>query len=445
MRVALPDPLSWQAGIEFGLQALGELRRGGLNFEFSLLEQGPMLEASGFAVNQFGLETNVRWLHRRLRSWTGFDAVLFPRVAPLETATITQILEGGVTVISSDPEFRSQRSNFHPFPRRDWQSLAKLMQATAGNCRSSFLTDVFKPYSQRILISGFEIGGQMQLLAETMRKRWHQATAAAYNEDFRGYQCDIMVGQQGGRLRREIDRFLFFLWAAHHYDVFHFFWGISLWSVSRFHHLDLPFLKLLGKKVVVHFRGLDVVDIAYFDWLRESARGSAAPRPAMSRPDQQKGLKKWIKYADTLLVSEPDLHEVVPNAVLSPQVVDMSYWQPTRQPQSLQDGIVRIVHAPSSRRKKGTDFVEQSIAELKAKGLPVELVLAENLPHHKIKELYEISDIGLDQVLYGWHGKVSVELMALVGRWSALSGRNTGNIVPTFPSSAPTIQSHPGP
>lgn len=266
---------------------------------------------------------------------------------------------------------------------------------------------------KRILISGFEIGGQMQLLAETMRKRWHQATAAAYNDDFRGYQCDIMVGQLGGRLRREIDKFLFFLWAAYHYDVFHFFWGISLWSVSRFHHLDLPLLKMLGKKVVVHFRGLDVVDIAYFDWLRESARGSSAPRPPMSRPDQQRRLRKWIKYADVLLVSEPDLHEVVPKAILSPQVVDLAYWQPTRQPQSIQDGIIRIVHAPSSRRKKGTDFIEHSIAELKAKGLPVELVLAENLPHHKIKELYEISDIGLDQVLYGWHGKVSVELMAL--------------------------------
>jgi glycosyltransferase involved in cell wall biosynthesis len=133
----------------------------------------------------------------------------------------------------------------------------------------------------------------------------------------------------------------------------------------------------------------------------------------MSRPDQQRKLRKWLKYADVVLVSEPDLHGVVPNAILSPQVIDMQYWQPTRQPQSLQDGIIRIVHAPSSRRKKGTDFIEKSIAELQAKGLPVELVLAEKLPHHKIRELYELSDIGLDQVLYGWHGKVSVELMAL--------------------------------
>jgi glycosyltransferase involved in cell wall biosynthesis len=267
--------------------------------------------------------------------------------------------------------------------------------------------------AKRVLITGHEIGGQMQLLAETFRRRWFRATAAAVNDDFRGYQCDIMMARQGNSLRREVDRFLFFLWAANHYDVFHFFWGVSLWDFWRFHLLDLPVLKLLRKKVVVHFRGLDVVDIRYFDWLRESARGTVSPKPPMSRSDQQKRLRKWLKYADALLVSEPDLHAVVPGAILSPQVIDIQYWQPTREPQSVQDGLVRIVHAPSSRRKKGTDFIEKSIAELKAKGLPVELVLAENLPPDKIKALYEFSDIGLDQVLYGWHGKVSVELMAL--------------------------------
>lgn len=267
--------------------------------------------------------------------------------------------------------------------------------------------------SRRVLISGFEIGGQMQLLAETMRRRWVEATAAAFNDDFRGYQCDVKVGQQGSRFRRGLDQFCFFLWAIFHYDVFHFFWGVSLLSVWRFHLVDLPILKLLGKKVVVHFRGLDVVNVAYFDWLRETARGETVERPPMSKPDQLAKLRKWQKYADLLLVSEPDLHEIVPNAVLSPQVIDLSYWQPTREPLSRQDGVVRFVHAPSSRRKKGTDFIENSIRELQARGRKVELVLAEKLPHHKIKELYELSDIGIDQVLYGWHGKVSVELMAL--------------------------------
>lgn len=273
------------------------------------------------------------------------------------------------------------------------------------------MTTVKSGMDKRILISGYEIGGQMQLLAETFRKRWIQGTAAAYNQDFRGYQNDIMLA--GAGLKGSFDRFLFFIWALKHYDVFHFFWGISLWNWWRFHLLDLPLLKLFGKKIVVHFRGLDIVDIKHFDYLRDKSRGVATEKPPLSRPDQQKKLKKWLRYADVVLVSEPDLFEVVPHATLSPQVVDMNYWSATRRPLSETDGIIRIVHAPSSRRKKGTDFIEEAIGRLKNKGLPVELVLAEKLPHHKIKELYETSDFGIDQVLYGWHGKVSVELMAL--------------------------------
>jgi glycosyltransferase involved in cell wall biosynthesis len=107
------------------------------------------------------------------------------------------------------------------------------------------------------------------------------------------------------------------------------------------------------------------------------------------------------------------LHFVSNRSILSPQVIDLEYWQSDVRPLSQKDGIIRLVHAPSSRRKKGTDFIEQAVLELKQEGLNIELILAEKLPHHRILELYAQADIGIDQVLYGWHGKVSVELMAL--------------------------------
>lgn len=263
----------------------------------------------------------------------------------------------------------------------------------------------------KILIYGYEIGGQMQLLAERFRHRWIKATAVACNDDFRGYQNDINVA--GRSLRDRFSRFLFSIWALVHYDVFHFFWGVSFWGFWRFHLLDLPVLKLLGKTVVVHFRGLDAVDIKYFDFKRAIARGEQMERPPMSRPDQTRKILKWMKYANHILVSEPDLHFVSPSSILSPQVIDLEYWSGEWNPKSKEDGIIRIVHAPSSRRKKGTDFIESAVAELREKGYPVELLLAENLGHHMVKELYCMSDIGIDQVLYGWHGKVSVEMMAV--------------------------------
>ena len=141
-----------------------------------------------------------------------------------------------------------------------------------------------------ILIAGYEIGGQMQLLAEIMRKRRYSATAASFNNDFRGYQNDIMFKNAG--LNSHISRFFFFIWSLFHYDIFHFFWGVSLWGVWKFHNLDLPILRLFGKKIVVNFRGLDVVDIKYFDWLRETKRGNNIEPPSVSRSDQKRKIKK---------------------------------------------------------------------------------------------------------------------------------------------------------
>ncbi len=264
----------------------------------------------------------------------------------------------------------------------------------------------------KILIFGHEIGGQMQLLAETLRKRGFAATAVAVNDDFRGYANDINLADAG--VHNHWRRFWFANWAIRHYDIFHFFWGVSLFGFWRWHMLDLPLLKRLGKKVIVHFRGLDVVDIKYFDYRRAIARGEKVVRPPMSRPEQLKKLGKWQQYADYILVSEPDLFEVVgDNAILSPQVIDLQYWQNNQLPLSAKDGIIRVVHAPSSRRKKGTEFVEQAVRNLQEKGYKVKLILAENYQAHRIKELYAQADLGVDQLLYGWHGKVSVELMAM--------------------------------
>jgi hypothetical protein len=264
---------------------------------------------------------------------------------------------------------------------------------------------------QYVLISGFEIGGQMDLLARGLRERWIPATSVAFNDDFRGYQNDVKIADNG--IFGFFVRFAFFVFALFRYNVFHFFWGVSLLSFWRFRFIDLPFLKLFGKKIIVHFRGLDIVDIGYFDYKRAISRGENLEKPPLSNSAQIRAIKIWEKFADEILVSEPDLLFVSKRAIISPQVIDVDYWATDRLPKSSIDGKFRIAHAPSSRRKKGTDFIEVAINELVSEGYNIELVLAEDLPFDKIKDLYIDADIGIDQVLYGWHGKVSVELMSL--------------------------------
>jgi glycosyltransferase involved in cell wall biosynthesis len=264
-----------------------------------------------------------------------------------------------------------------------------------------------------ILIAGYEIGGQMQLLAETLRKKGYNAHAAAFNEtNYAGYQNDYMLGGRG--LKNQVKRVLFALRAIFHYDVFHFFWGVSLLSFWRFHLLDLPILRFLKKRVIVHFRGRDILNDKYFEYLLDKAQGKLVEPIPMSRPDQIKKKNKWEKYADIVLISTPNLFEVTNNSILCPQVIDLSYWTSVKTlPDIGEKQNIKIVHAPTRRHTKGTEIIIDAVETLKTRGFNVELILLENLHHSQIKEMYEECDFGIDQLLIGWYGKASVELMAL--------------------------------
>jgi glycosyltransferase involved in cell wall biosynthesis len=66
------------------------------------------------------------------------------------------------------------------------------------------------------------------------------------------------------------------------------------------------------------------------------------------------------------------------------------------------------VHAPSSRRRKGTEHVIAACA-----GLPVDLEIVEGLRHDEARRRYEAADIVVDQLNAGWYGLFAIEAMAL--------------------------------
>ena len=67
-----------------------------------------------------------------------------------------------------------------------------------------------------------------------------------------------------------------------------------------------------------------------------------------------------------------------------------------------------ILHAPSSRRRKGTERVIAA-----CEGLDADLVLVEGLHHDEAFERYREADIVVDQLNAGWYGLLAIECMAL--------------------------------
>jgi len=140
-----------------------------------------------------------------------------------------------------------------------------------------------------------------------------------------------------------------------------------------------------------------------------------------------------------MFVSTPDLLSIVPEAVHIPQAIDLSQWgfvpieKADRSPWT-------VLHMPSHRGMKGTEFVLKCVEQLNSSGHSVHLTLGEGCSHEEVHELYKDADVVIDQLIIGAYGLVSVEAMA-VGRPVICYISN--DVRPLYPDSVPVMSATP--
>ena len=160
-------------------------------------------------------------------------------------------------------------------------------------------------------------------------------------------------------------------------DVFHFYFGLTLVPQS----LQFPLLRAVRKKSVMHYLGSDI-------------RGKT---PARARATASK--------AGAQVIGSYDAIRWVPEAEVIPPGIDVAAIQPAPPSDRARP---LIVHAPSSRRRKGTEHVVAA-----CEGLDADLELVEGLHHDEAFERYRAADIVVDQLNAGWYGVFAIEAMAL--------------------------------
>jgi glycosyltransferase involved in cell wall biosynthesis len=265
----------------------------------------------------------------------------------------------------------------------------------------------------RILHAPVEIAGQMGILSKAQRKLGYDAVSVCFYEHPFLYHCDRNLKlnkyheRPGGIVLVLFRKLLFFLYAIRTYDVFHFHFGITL--LNRY--IDLPLLRLLGKKVIMQFWGDDVrqSEIAekknpYYHlagYIKDDRRTSAQ-------------LRKLSRYLDMVVVSNYELLEHVEEYFSNIQIVRQAVNKDDFMPAypSPEKKIPNIVHAPSDRDIKGTGIVIQAIEDLK-KRYDFHFTLVHGFSHDKAKEIYREADIIIDQLLLGDYGLFCIEAMAL--------------------------------
>jgi len=209
-----------------------------------------------------------------------------------------------------------------------------------------------------------------------LRARGVDAQLVVFNRYKLHPEADVDLGRSGGFARRQLTQAAAFARLARCTDVFHFYFGLTLLPKS----VQFPLLHTLGKKSVMHFLGSDI-------------RGKPPAELA------------WASRAGARVVGSYDAIRWVPDAQVIPPGIDLSGIEPAT-PVARERPLV--VHAPSSRTRKGTDHVVAACAEL-----DVDLEIVEGLDHRAAFERYRRADIVVDQLNAGWYGVFAIEAMAL--------------------------------
>ena len=211
---------------------------------------------------------------------------------------------------------------------------------------------------------------------QALRARGLDAQLVVFNRYALHPEADIDLRRRGGLVRQQATQWRAFARLAPATDVFHFYFGLTLLPKS----VQFPLLRALGKRSVMHFLGSDI-------------RGKP--------PDQL----DWARRAGARVVGSYDAVRWVPDARVIPPGIDVRAIDPV--PPSDRERPV-VLHAPSSRRRKGTEHVVAACEQL-----DVELEIVEGLDHRQAFERYRGADVIVDQLNAGWYGVFAIEAMAL--------------------------------
>jgi glycosyltransferase involved in cell wall biosynthesis len=211
---------------------------------------------------------------------------------------------------------------------------------------------------------------------QALRRRGVDAQLVVFNRYKLHPEADWSLERRGGLVRRQLTQWRALLRLLPRTDVFHFYFGLTLVPRS----VQFSILRALGKKSVMHYLGSDI-------------RGKSQAELAFG------------KRAGAEVVGSHDATRWVPEAEVIPPGIDVRAIAPS--PPSDRARPV-ILHAPSSRSRKGTEHVIAA-----CEGLDADLLLVEGLHHAEAFERYREADIVVDQLNAGWYGLFAIECMAL--------------------------------
>lgn len=285
----------------------------------------------------------------------------------------------------------------------------------------NFIEDI-KTHKLKILHGTMEIANQMYTYVSGLKKLGAFAKSVNYYPNYLRYKNDyiILIEKVNDNL---INQFI------NSFDIFHFHFGTSLHPAMA----DLPFLKNIGKTMLMHYWGSEV---------RRFSKALEFNPYAKAKDNEERILKQLSfisQYIDhcvtefTLPVYVEGYHKHIHFLA---QAIDLNKYP--YSPKTPGDKII-IAHAPTDPEFKGTPVIKSVIESLSDK-YPIEFILVQGKSHAEARKIYMGADLIIDQLHSEGYGLFSIESMAL-GKPVIVSVPDY--FVNKYPPDLPVIRANP--
>ncbi|KQL54946.1 hypothetical protein AN964_16525 [Heyndrickxia shackletonii] len=278
----------------------------------------------------------------------------------------------------------------------------------------------------KIVHAPTEIAGQMGILTQQLRKEGHKVAGFNGFHTFLNYKEGI-INTDGFEVLKE------FQFLLDNVDIFHFYNSNTF--LTDF--IDIPMLKAKGKKLVMHHWGSDVRK----DGMVKELNPYPLPPTYYTDEEIDKQLTFLSQYIDVAIVQDYEVYQYVKDyykkVFILPLACNVDDIQPAYPLVTNNNPL--IIHAPTNREFKGSDYVEAAIEKIQGKA-PFTYQVLEKVSHETAMQTYMSSDIIIDQLLCGSYGMLSVEAMAM-GKPVVAYIRD--DIKSHFPADLPIVQATP--
>ncbi|MGX5735312.1 glycosyltransferase [Bosea thiooxidans] len=283
----------------------------------------------------------------------------------------------------------------------------------------------------KILHGPANVGNQPWTLSRAERSLGHKSDVVQNYGTWIGYPADRTLGAYAKNSRwTRFVRKAFSLSIPMKYDVIHYYFGrtFSLWDdfgmalgrspdEDRKALRDAVWAKRMGRRLMMTLQGCDVRIAEVSDdrnavtMCRAGACSAYETCVASLDATRRAMISTVLPLMDRVFFLNPELGHMIPGPAEFLPYANVDVMNETM---SLPDPgrRLRIVHAPSNGGIKGTPLVLAALERLK-KHYDFELILVENTPHADAMKIYRSADLAIDQVLLGWYGGFSVEMMAM--------------------------------